>query len=336
LIDLKSKHVLVAGGAGFVGSQLVRELVKVGSDVAVYDNFFHGTHQNITEVRDKIELFIGDVLDEWALMEAFSKFEPDYVFDLVGDTYVPRAYEVPKRFFRINVEGTLNILMACKRSGVKRVLYVSSTEVYGNARQRLMDENHVFDPLNTYAVSKLAADRLCFTLFREQDVPVITGRIFNAYGPRETEPYVIPDIISQLTRGRVVHLGNIKARRDFTYVEDTCKGLIATMCSSIGNGESVNIGSGITYSIEELVDIISKLMDVYQVKIEIDPRRLRILDIDVFCCDNTKLRKATGWRPTVDIHEGLKRTIDWYRENGSWPWESWVEGAVLGGDARKV
>jgi nucleoside-diphosphate-sugar epimerase len=336
MIDLKGHRVLVAGGAGFVGSQLVRELIGLGATTAVYDNFFHGTFQNIAQVRNDIELFIGDVLDEWALIDAFEKFQPEYVFDLVGDTYVPRAYEVPKRFFRINLEGTLNVLMACKTQAVKRALYVSSTEVYGRAQKPLMDEAHPFEPLNTYAVSKLAADRLCFTIYHEQKVPVIIGRIFNSYGPRETEPYVIPDIISQLSKGKVLRLGNIEARRDFTFVNDTCTGLIAALCSNIPNGESVNIGSGKAYSVKEIAAMIAELMGVTDFSIEIDPRRLRILDIDVFCCDNTRLGTATGWKPTVDIREGLRRTIQWYREAGAWPWESWIEGKVLGGDARRV
>ncbi|MFQ5704936.1 MAG: NAD-dependent epimerase/dehydratase family protein, partial [Gemmatimonadales bacterium] len=114
MMDLRGENVLVAGGAGFVGSQLVRELVELGANVTVYDNFLHGTRENLAELQNDIAVVIGDLLDEWKLSQAFRTHRPTYVFDLVGDTYVPTAYDVPKRFFRINVEGTLNLLMACK------------------------------------------------------------------------------------------------------------------------------------------------------------------------------------------------------------------------------
>ena len=187
----------------------------------MYDNFLHGHMENVEKIRDRIHVVFGDVLNEWQLSESFRTHRPDYVFNFVGDTYVPTAYDMPKRFFNINVEGNLNVLMACKMFDVKRVLYVSSTEVYGEAQVTPMDESHPLSPLNTYAVSKLASDRLCFTFNVEHDIPVIIARIFNSYGPRETEPYVIPEIITQLDKGPVVYLGNLDAERDFTYVSDT-------------------------------------------------------------------------------------------------------------------
>jgi nucleoside-diphosphate-sugar epimerase len=220
--------------------------------------------------------------------------------------------------------------MACKMFDVSRVLYVSSAEVYGEPATRPMKEDHQLNPLNTYAVSKLAADRLCYTFLKEHDIPVLIARIFNCYGPRETEPYVIPEIITQLSKGSVLYLGNVEAKRDFTYVADTAKGLIATICSSIPDGEAVNIGSGRAYSIKELVDMVAALMEREPYEIRVDRRRLRKHDINVFHCDNSRLREATGWRPTVDIPEGLSRTIDWFNTHGKrWSWEDWIEGTIL-------
>lgn len=329
-MSLEGKKVLVAGGAGFVGSQMVRELLGLGAKVSVYDNLLHGTMENLEEVKTDTEIIIGDLLDEFKLISNLQKIKPDYTFDFVGDTYVPTAYDIPKRFFNINTLGTMNLLLASHMVGLERILYVSSTEIYGEPYKNLpMTEEHPINPYNTYAVSKTAADRLCYTLNKEKDVPVIIARIYNSYGPRETEPYVIPEIISQLDKGDTVKLGNIKARRDFTYVSDTCKGLIATMLSDVPNGEAVNVGSGKDYSIEGLVQIIAEIMNK-EYKIEIEDERLRKFDIEIFLCNPFKLMRATGWKPTIDIRTGLKMTIDWYKEHGSkWSWEDWTEGTIL-------
>ena len=330
LIELSGQRVLVAGGAGFVGSNLVRELLAIGAEVIVYDNFLHGTRQNLEELGSTVQVVIGDVLDEYKLYNAFQKFKPRYAFDLVGDTYVPTAYDIPKRFLKVNIEGTMNVLLAAKTANVERILYVSSTEVYGEAKHVPMNEEHPLLPLNTYAVSKLAADRLCVTFHHEHGIPVVIARIYNCYGPRETQPYVIPEIITQLDKGPVVELGNVRAKRDFTYVTDTARALIATLRSDLPNGDVVNVGSGVSYSVEELVNKIAPMMGHERWEIRTDPRRLRRLDIEHFECDPRKVRSLTGWEPLVGIEDGLQKTIDWFRSHGrEWSWERWVDGTIV-------
>ena len=319
--DMKGENVLITGGAGFVGSALVRELLKEGANVVVYDNFLYGDRCNLMDVEDSIQIVNGDVLS-WRIYGAIKEHKVKYVFHLAAEPYIPHCYDNPEKFFDVNVKGTMNVLMACKTLDVKRVLHFSSSEVYGTAQYTPMDEKHPTLPLSNYAVSKLAADRLCFVFHHEHGIPVIILRPFNCYGPRETQPYVIPEIISQLCRGSTVKLGNVKAKRDFTYVEDTAKAAIATMKSDIPNGEVVNLGSNKAYSVEELAYLVGKLVGYEGIEINVDSSRLRPMDVSVLQCDYSKIKKYTDWEPIINIEEGLRRTIDWYRENGKrWSWE---------------
>jgi nucleoside-diphosphate-sugar epimerase len=318
---LKGENVLVTGGAGFIGSALVRELLKDGANVIVYDNFLYGDRSNLTAVEDRIKIANGDVLS-WKTYHVIKEYDVRYVFHLAAEPYIPHCYDNPEKFFDVNVKGTMNILMACKTLDVKRIVHFSSSEVYGTAQYTPMDENHPTLPLSTYAVSKLAADRLCFVFNREHGIPVVILRPFNCYGPRETQPYIVPEIISQLARGKVVKLGNLKAKRDFTYVEDTAKGAVAIMDSDIPDGEVVNLGSNKNYSVEELAQLAGALIGHQNVEIKIENSRLRPIDVNLLQCDYSKLKRCTGWEPKVNIEEGLKRTMDWYMKNGRhWVWE---------------
>jgi len=322
---IDGEKVLVTGGAGFLGSALVRELLRKGANVIVFDNFLYGDRSNLIEVEHEIQIVTGDVLS-WKIYPTIKEHKVKYVFHLAAEPYIPKCYDNPERFFDVNVKGTMSVLMASKTLNVKRIVHFSSSEVYGTAQHLPMDESHPTLPLSTYAVSKLAADRLCFVFCHEHGVPVVILRPFNNYGPRETQPYVVPEIIAQLSRKNIIKLGNVEAKRDFTYVEDIARGAIMIMESDISNGEVVNLGSNKSYSIKELAFILGKLMGYDEIEINIDKSRLRPLDVSVLQCDYSKAKKFIGWEPRIDIEEGLKRTVDWYMKNGKrWIWEKMLE-----------
>ncbi|GAG20023.1 unnamed protein product, partial [marine sediment metagenome] len=238
---------------------------------------------------------VQDIRDPWAVMDAVR--EVDVVLHLAAEPFIPYGYHNPKLFVETNILGTLNILLACKRYDIKRLVHWSSSEVYGTNQGRVklfsknttMDESHPTLPHSTYAVTKLAADRLCYTFFREHKVPVVILRQFNSYGPRETQPYVIPEIIEQLAKSPELSLGNIHAQRDFTYVEDSARAGVDLLECDDAVGEVVNVGSGRAWAIEKIAFMLSEIMRPGEhVKINVDEAKLRPYDVDVLRCDPGK------------------------------------------------
>ena len=207
------QRIVVLGGAGFIGSSLVRRLVHQRHAVYVVDNFFHGSPQNLADIPEVEPVTELDALDYSSLRSYMTRVAPDIVVNCIGDTFIPSAYDMPERFLDLNVRTTLNVLRASADAKVKRVLHLSSTEVYGDNAATACTELAVLAPENTYAVSKMAADRLCYTFALEHGLPTVIARLFNAYGPRETHPYIVPEIIAQLSVSNNVSLGNLDAER---------------------------------------------------------------------------------------------------------------------------
>ncbi len=320
-LKLEGKNILVTGGAGFIGSSMARALLVEKAEVFVFDNYSSGSKKLIAEVEDKIEQIEGNILDN-DLDRVFSENKIDHIFHLAAEPYIPSCYERPKDFFETNANGTLNVLLAAKKSRVSRLLYFSSSEVYGSAQKTPMDESHPLNPLSTYAVSKLSAERLCYTFSHEHDFPVIIQRQFNVFGPRETHPYIIPELISNLSKTSKLKLGNISSSRDFTFVEDAVQASISLMKEEKSTGQVFNCATGKDYTIKEIAQAIGTLLGKNDISISTENTRLRPLDVQKLVGDSSKIKKLTGWQPKVSFKEGLQKTIDWFAENNSsWPYK---------------
>ena len=318
--QLDGSNVLVTGGAGFIGSSLVRQLEKKNCNIIVFDNLIAGTEDNLK--RTKSSLIQGDIRNRELLRETMKIYKIDYCFHLAAEPYIPKGYQQPEKMFQTNTIGTLRVLKACKTAKVKKTIYYSTSEVYGTAQYLPMDEKHPTQPHSIYALSKLAGDRMCYILWKEKRIPVIVVRQFNCFGPREAQPYIIPEIISQFTRGNELHLGNIHARRDFTYVDDATE--VATKLIGIPGYEGgiINIGHGKNWSIKEIATEIASIMGKKDWKIIVEKKNLRPFDVDELLCDNTLFNRLTRGMNFRSFRKGLQLTIDWYNQHGKkWSWE---------------
>jgi len=262
LVNWEDRRILVTGGAGFIGSEVVKQLIKKNSFVTVLDNFSSGKKQYLPKNTKKLKIIKGDITDEKTAAKAVKN--QDYVIHLAALPFIPDSFYYPANFFNVNTIGSVNLLWkSIQSNSVKRFVHISTSEVYGSAQHVPMDENHTTAPHSTYAVSKLAGDRAAFTLYKENGFPVVIIRPFNSYGPNYTQPYIIPEIVNQLLNGnKELMLGNIGATRDFTFVSDTADAIIRSLNSKKAVGEIINVGSGNEISIRELAFKIAKIAKI--------------------------------------------------------------------------
>ncbi len=315
LDSIKDSNVLVTGGCGFIGSEVTKQLSQIGANVTVIDNFSSGKRKYV-ENFSNVKIQEGDLGDETTISSLVK--EKDYIINLAALPFIPDSFHYPKEFFDINVNSTINLaLIAAKQKSLRRLVHISSSEVYGSARYVPMDENHPTTPQSTYAVSKLAGERVVYTMSKEHNIPAVIIRPFNSFGPNITQPYIIPEIISQLLKNQTkLKLGNIQSSRDLTFVSDTANAIILALVTEGVIGETINVGSGRAFTVSELVENISSLMGIDDVTIDIDSSRFRPHDVDKLVCDSDRAESLLNWSPKTSVTEGLKTTINWVKENG--------------------
>ena len=324
-MTLRGASVLVTGADGFIGSHLVERLVAEGANVRAFCLYTSrgswGWLDEVTpEVRAAVDVRLGDIRDARFVAEATVGVE--VVLHLAALIAIPYSYTAPESFVATNVIGTLNVLEASRRAGVRRVIVTSTSEVYGTPISLPITEEHALNAQSPYAATKVAADQLAIAYHRSYGVPVVVLRPFNTYGPRQSTRAVLPTMLRQLLAGRAqVRLGRLDPRRDLTYVADTVDGFVRAATTQGIDGATIQLGTGRSESIGDLFEVACRLIGSSAVPVE-DASRLRpeASEVVVLQSDPTRARKLLGWEATTSLEAGLGKTIAWlesHPESGS-------------------
>lgn len=298
-----SETVVVTGGAGFIGRALVARCLHEGHDVVVVDNLVAGSLKNLEAFLDRITFCEGDALDVPLMREVMARVRPSTVFHLAAHHFIPFCNEHPAETLRVNVEGTHVVLSEAARAGVGVAVVASSGALYPGLDD-LLDEELEPAPADIYALSKLMAEQVTRFTGMTTGMKCVAARLFNTYGPYETNPHVIPDIIESLRRGPEVRLGNTHPKRDYIYVEDVADLLYRCARKSDSPFEAVNVGTGTEYSVEEIVQEIGRLLGQV-ITIGTDPSRVRAVDKLHQRADTRRLERMTGMQARHSLAEGL-------------------------------
>lgn len=310
------RPVLVTGAGGFIGSHLVEMLVNAGAQVRAFVRYNSRGDPGLLallppQVSEQVEVISGDLCDLPAVLAASQ--DMDIIFHLGALISIPYSYVHPAEVVQSNVLGTLNVLLAARQNSIKRLVHTSTSEVYGTARHVPMDESHPLQGQSPYSASKIGADKLAESFYCAYELPVVTVRPFNTYGPRQSTRAVIPTIVTQTLTQDVIYIGNLEAARDLTYVSDTARGFLRAGEIPGVEGQVFNLGTGQEIQIGTLAQVIIELVG-RPVKIQIDPTRLRPEKSEVqrLLSNNQHARARLGWSPQVTLREGLQQTIEWF------------------------
>ena len=322
----KNAQILVTGADGFIGSHLTEALVREGYKVRafVYYNSFNSwgwLDQCAPDVKGQFEVFSGDIRDPHGVKQAMK--DCSAVLHLAALIAIPYSYHSPDTYVDTNIKGTLNVLQAARELGVKRIIHTSTSEVYGTAQYVPIDEKHSLQGQSPYSASKIGADQLAYSFYSSFNLPVVTIRPFNTYGPRQSARAVIPTIITQVAKGqKKIELGATSPTRDFSYISDTVGGFVKALQSDRGIGEVVNLGSNFEVSIHQIANLIAKS---FNTEIEIVTQRERLRpdnsEVERLWADNSKAKQLFNWSPSYTqlqgLEKGIKETVNWFQNSSN-------------------
>ncbi len=313
------KKILITGGCGFIGSNLVEHLLQKGYSIKVYDKYNFNNDWGWLEkskYKKDLEVVLGDIRDFDSILNASKDCKS--IIHLAALIGIPYSYISPLAYIKTNIEGTYNVLECSKFNNFDNIIITSTSEVYGSAEKVPISEDHRLLGQSPYSASKIGADQLAMSYYKSFDFPIKLIRPFNTFGPRQSARAVIPTILSQCYENKLIKIGNINTTRDFTYVSDLCSAYEKFLNCKKKNafGNIFNIGNNSEISIIELINLIQKICKTNK-KIIYDKSRKRKKSSEVsrLRCDPTAFQKLTSWKPKVSLTEGLYKFNDWYVNN---------------------
>ena len=316
--SFKGKKVFITGAGGFIGSHLAEELCNEGANVTAFVHYNAlGTNGWLdhSSFASEMRIIRGDICDRDIIMGAME--DAEFVFHLAALIAIPYSYASPISYIKTNIEGTLNILQCSRLLGVSRLIHTSTSEVYGTALSVPITEDHPLQGQSPYSASKIGADKITESFFCSFDLPAVTVRPFNTFGPRQSSRAVIPTIISQCLSGtKRIQLGNLNPTRDLNYVKNTVRGFLAAALAKGVEGNTFNLGSGEEISIGDVANLIIEKTGSNAV-VECDTRRLRPekSEVERLVASTTKAKEKLNWKPDVSFQDGIDLTINWCTEN---------------------
>jgi UDP-glucose 4-epimerase len=307
---MNNSKILITGGLGFIGNEVVRQLKLTSNEIFILDNR-NRIAPDISDILDVKQLII-DITNKTEIFEAFSLIKPDYVIHLAAIHFIPECNDNPTRTLDVNVIGTQNILEASKKNRIKGFIMASSGAIYADSESLLTENESKIEPVDIYGLSKLFCENIS-NLYRN-DFPITLVRLFNVYGPRETNPHIIPEIINQLKFSNTLTLGNIDTFRDFIHVEDVAKNFIELVSNNLRGFNIVNLGTSKAHSIRELIMIFSEKTN-RDIKINIDPKRFRVSDKRVQKANISRLKNLNPKLKLMSFSKGLSNLLRYEKIN---------------------
>lgn len=320
----KNMKSLIIGGAGFVGAYLVRHLKNdLGQDVVVTKMASEQIHMDGVDM-DDIQICDLDILQKESIVTLFREVRPDYIYHLAAQSSVSVSWKNPALTIDVNVKGGVNVLEALRELDYKpRVLFIGSGEEYGNIlpNETPIKEENVSRPGNIYAATKACQNMLAKIYADAYGLDVMMVRAFNHIGPNQMPLFVVADFCKQVAeieagnREPVMKVGNLSAKRDFTDVRDVVRAYALLMKAGCA-GETYNIGSGHAIAIKEILRLILDTSTA-EIRVEVDPAKLRPVDVPIIEADTTKVHEATGWQPEIPLKQTIRETLDFWRTNSN-------------------